>query len=198
MSFKSVGKVPHKKLLCKVKQIGINGNVHNLVRNWLSNRKQRSVINDTASDWAPVMRSVAQCSVLRSVLFIIYISDIDVGLNTFISKLAEEMKIGNWIIDDRDRVSLQEDPRKISEWSQRWKMPFNVNKCHILQVGTRNKEFDFEMNGVKLEIIPCVKDLGVSISSNLNSPGNAKTLLVKPIEYWASYKQKSFPLRVKI
>ncbi len=46
-------------------------------------------------------------------------------------------------------------------------MPFNVNKCHILHVGTRNEKFDYEMNGVKLDSVQCVKDLGVSIASNL-------------------------------
>ncbi len=46
-------------------------------------------------------------------------------------------------------------------------MPFNVNKCHILHVGTRNQKPDYEINGVKLDSVHCVKDLGVSISSNL-------------------------------
>ncbi len=46
-------------------------------------------------------------------------------------------------------------------------MPFNVNKCHILHVGTRNRKFDYEMNGVKLDSVQCVKDLGVSTASNL-------------------------------
>ena len=46
-------------------------------------------------------------------------------------------------------------------------MPFNINKCHILQVGTRNKKFDYEMNGVKLESVQCVKDLGVTVASSL-------------------------------
>ncbi len=45
-------------------------------------------------------------------------------------------------------------------------MPFNVNKCHILQVGTRNQKFDYEMNGVKLDSVQYVKDLGVSTASN--------------------------------
>ncbi len=36
---------------------------------------------------------------------------------------------------------------------------FNVNKCHILHVGTRNQKFDYEMNGVKLDSVQCVKDL---------------------------------------
>ncbi len=46
-------------------------------------------------------------------------------------------------------------------------MPFNVDKCQVLQVGTRNKKFDYEMNGVKLKSVQCVKDLGVKIASNL-------------------------------
>ncbi len=112
----------------KVKQLGIDGTVHNRIENWLSNRKQRVVINGTASDWAPATSGVPQGSVLGPALFIIYINDIDVGFNNFISKFADDTKIGNSIITDHDRMSLQEDLRNISNWSQRWKMPFNVNK----------------------------------------------------------------------
>ncbi len=46
-------------------------------------------------------------------------------------------------------------------------MPFNVNKCQILQVGTRKKEIEYEMNGTKLESVQCVRDLDVSIMSSL-------------------------------
>ncbi len=84
----------------------------------------------------------------EEVLFIIRVNDIDVGLNNFILKFVDDKKIGNFIVDERDRLNLQEDLRKISQWSERWEMPFNVNKCHILHVGTRNHKFDYEMNGV--------------------------------------------------
>ncbi len=113
----------------KVQQLGIGGNVRNWIENWLSNRKQRVLINGTASDCAPVTSGVPQGSVLGPILFIIYINDIDVKLSNFISKFADGAKIGNSIITDHDRTSLQEDLRKISEWSQRWEMPFNANKC---------------------------------------------------------------------
>ncbi len=46
-------------------------------------------------------------------------------------------------------------------------MPFNVKECHILQVGTRNIKYDYEMSGKKLESVHCVKDLGVTVTSNL-------------------------------
>ncbi len=93
--------------------------------------------------------------------------DIDVGLNNLISKFANDTKIGNSIITDQDRMSLQEDLRKISEWSQRWEMSFNMSICCILQVGTRNQKFDFEINGTKLESVQCATDLGVTAASSL-------------------------------
>ncbi len=81
---------------------------------------------DANHNWRP------QGSVLGPVLFNIYISDIDLGLNNFISKFADDMKIDNAVLTEGDRRSLQEDLRKISDWSVKWKMPFNINKCQIL------------------------------------------------------------------
>ncbi len=46
-------------------------------------------------------------------------------------------------------------------------MPFNVNKYHILQVGTRNLKYDYEVSSEKLKRVHCVKDLGVMITLNL-------------------------------
>ncbi len=76
------------------------------------------VINGTASDWAPVTSGVPRGSVLGPVLFIIYRNDIDVGLNSFNFKFADDTKICNSIITDHYRRSLQEHLRKISELSQ--------------------------------------------------------------------------------
>ncbi len=46
-------------------------------------------------------------------------------------------------------------------------MPFNINKCQILQVGSRNIKKDYEMCGDKIKSVHSVKDLGVTVASTL-------------------------------
>ncbi len=75
-------------------------------------------------------------------------------------------------------------------------MPFNVNKCHILQVGTRNQKFGFEMNGVKLDSVQCVKDLGVSIASNLKFSRQCKDAAGKA-NIMLGFINRNFPFKNK-
>ncbi len=58
-------------------------------------------------------------------------------------------------------------------------MPLMSNKCHILQVGTRNQKFDYEIKCVKTETVQCLKDLGVTIASNLKFSQQCKDAVGK-------------------
>ncbi len=110
-------------------------------------------INGVISEWTPVTSAVPQGSVLGPVLFIIYINDIALGLNNFISKFWDDTKIGNAVLSESDRRRLQDDLRKISDWPVKWEISFYTNKYQILQVGFRSIKNDYEMRGVKIKSV---------------------------------------------
>ena len=59
---------------------------------WLTGRRQRIVINDVSSSWGNVTSGVPQGSVLGTLLFFIYINDIDTDLFSKICKFADDTK----------------------------------------------------------------------------------------------------------
>ena len=61
---KAFDKVWHPGLIYKLKQNGVDGKLLLLMNSYLSNRKQRVVINGTASEWDSIKSGVPQGSVL--------------------------------------------------------------------------------------------------------------------------------------
>ena len=164
---KAFDRVPHERLLRKIKAHGIEGKVYNWIKAWLSNRKQRVVINGEKSGWGDVISGVPQGSVLGPLLFIMYINDLDNGVNSDISKFADDTKIGRLINLQNDIDQLQRDLDTMHEWAIKWQMAFNADKCSILHVGRNNEANDYTLNGIGLRKIASEKDLGVIVSDDL-------------------------------
>ena len=144
---KAFDKVPHHRLLQKLKAHGINGKIWNWIRAWLTNRNQRVCIKGKASTWAEVLSGVPQGSVLGPVLFLIYINDLEEGIENWILKFADDSKIFSRIQDADDRLRLQKDLNQLLEWSREWQMKFNVEKCKVMHVGSSNPRYTYEMDG---------------------------------------------------
>ena len=90
---KAFDAVQHSRLLDRVEEHGIAGNVLRWIRAWSSGRRQRVCIGGEMSGWRDVKSWVPQGSVLGLLLFIIFVNDIDVDIVSWLLKLADDLKI---------------------------------------------------------------------------------------------------------
>ena len=176
---KAFDKVPHKRLINKLKSHGICGSIQNWINDWLTSRKQRVVINGTSSCWLDVKSGVPQGSVLGPILFLIYINDLDDGLLCKVSKFADDTKIAGKVTTTEEREALQSDLDKLTNWATKWQMQFNVNKCKVLHIGSNNDHAHYQMNGEILEAVRIEKDLGILISSDLKPSKHCSEVVKK-------------------
>ena len=50
--------VPHKRLLMKIEKLGISGNLLKWIKDFLTDRQQRVLINSISSEWTEVSSGV--------------------------------------------------------------------------------------------------------------------------------------------
>jgi len=71
---------------------GITGSIINGIENWLADREQRVVINEICSRLTAVISGVPRGSILCTLLFIIFINDLDDGVVNKILKFADDIQ----------------------------------------------------------------------------------------------------------
>ena len=96
---KAFDKVWPDGLIFKLTQNGIPGNLLKLLRDFLSEIRQRVVLNGQASTWTNINAGVPQGFILGPLLFLIYINDISGGLCTNAKLFADDTSLFSVIHD---------------------------------------------------------------------------------------------------
>ena len=113
---KAFDKVWHEGLLFKLRQNGINGKLMNLLKSYLSNRKQRVLINGSESDWGEIESGVPQGSVLGLLLLLIYINDLEIGIKSHSKFFADDTSLFPIVRDpNTSACELNHDLKLISQ-----------------------------------------------------------------------------------
>ena len=102
------------------------------------------------------------------ILFIIFITDLEVGIKSKILKCAVDAKLIGTAGSVEEIQIIKRDLEHLWKWSEDWQMKFkNVDKCKIMHIGYNNAKEKFELGGRELVVVEEEKDLGVVVRDNL-------------------------------
>ena len=165
---KAFDSVAHSRLASMLESLGIRDKLLRWIICFLTDRRQRVVLEGQASDWVPVTSGVPQGSVLGPTLFIAAINTLPEEIKSTVLIYADDTKVYRPIANHHDAEQLQEDLDKLERWSRTWQLPFNVAKCKVMHLGNNNPEYEYTMSNQKLEVITQEKDLGVIVDNSLS------------------------------
>ena len=194
---KAFDRVPHQRLILKLKSHGMGNSIINWIEQWLNDRRQRVVVNGEVSSWKSVLSGVPQGSLLGPILYLVYINDCEEGVTGKILKFADDNKLFTKTKAIGDKKNLQDDTDKLVNWSEKWHVLFNFGKCKYLHTGPGNTGMNYEMGGTILSKTVKEKDLGVTMNANMKvseqcriaaSKGNQVLGMIKRN---ITYKEKS-------
>lgn len=97
--------------------------------NCLTGQIQRVIGNEITSCWKPVSSVFSQGFILGSVLFNIFVNDLNVGLECMLSKLADDTGFRGTVDFIKGREALQGDLDKLECWTIATCTKFDNSKC---------------------------------------------------------------------
>ena len=117
--------------------------------------------------------------VLGPLLFLVFINDLPNTVQSGIKIFADDTKLYNKANLPGTVLALQDDVNRALKWSAEWQLPFNIDKCAVLHIGSNNPLHDYTMGGLVLKKTSAERDLGVIIDGELKFRQQAATAISK-------------------
>ena len=168
---KAFDSVVHSKLLRKTEAIGIIGDAHKLLENYLSSRVQQIKVEKSLSEPAPVISGIPQGTLLGPLFFIIFVNDLPgaISEDTSISLYADDAKIYKDCVSLFDCLTLYDDLISMNDWFELWQLKINLNKCEVLHIGQTNRRFNYCIGERIIKKTDKIRDLGLLTSDDLSN-----------------------------
>ncbi len=169
---KAFDKVPHCGLLETLSSIGISGTILEWFKSYLTNRKQKVVLDGQSSCTSNVISGVPQGSILGPLLFSIYmdpLTRISLSPGSQLLLYADDILLYRPIHHQQDVPALQSDINAISNWIALAGLSLNPTKTKLLVV-SRNQNppsVIVSVNSIPIVRVNSLTYLGVTITNDL-------------------------------
>ena len=170
---KAFDTINHELLLAKLNAYVFDKNSLQIIQTYLSNCWQRTKINTSFSLWSTLLKSVPQGSVLRRILFNIFLNDLFFILkNTEICNFADDTTLHACDTNlDELLMCLEHDTVLAVCWFESNYMKLNTDKCHLIISGNKHESLWTDIWNDKIWESNNVKLLGVNKDRDLKFNG---------------------------
>ena len=154
-----------------------------LVRNFLSDRKQRVLLNGKSSQWESISAGVPQGLVLGPLFFLVYINDLVDNIDSDVKIFADDASLFSVVCDEVITAQqLNRDLERVRLWAWQWKMEFNAKKTEeVIFSAKRIKPHhpSLFLGNTKMERKSEHKHLGLILDSKLNFQSHIRESIMK-------------------
>ena len=201
---KAFDKVWHNGLIFKLKQNGVSGLLLKLLEDYLTNRKQRVVLNGESADFEDIISGVPQGSVLGPLLFLVYINDLEENIKSQIRFFADDTMLFSIIKNPAITANdLNQDLETIRRGAYKWKLEFNPDRTkqatellfsHKIKAPIHPTLY---FNGDPVTKVDKHKHLGLILDSKLSFKSHINEKIVKAKKIIGMIKHLSKYLPIK-
>ena len=180
---KAFDTVPHRRLLKKIKHLGVKGKIHGWIANFLYARSQQVIVEGERSKSVSVDSGVPQGTVLGPLLFLMHINDLPDAVNSQVRLFADDCLLYRPVNSIDDQHAIQNDLRGLETWATAWGMRFNAKKCYVLRTlpsaRTKSKDYTYDLSGHALNEVNSTPYLGVTLSNSLKWDAHISSVCAK-------------------
>ena len=112
---KAFDSVSHRKLLEKLKLIGLNKNLLQWLEQFLTTRTVRVKVRGSFSEWMRVLSGVPQGLMIGPLLFLLFVNDLPDWVVSCFKMFVDDTKLWRTISDESDSTTLQNDLNQLTE-----------------------------------------------------------------------------------
>ena len=156
--------------VAKYEAYSIDKNGLNLIHNYLTNRKQRTKVSSSYSDWYDIVRGVPQDSILGPSFFNLFVNDLFLFIErTNICNFADDNTIYGCNINLQTiLIDLKFDMQNILKWFKVNSVKPNPKKFKFMVLGSSTRQsIILNINNIKIKESSSATLLGLTIDNRL-------------------------------